>query len=165
MTTTLSHIAEQAVAFTAADPDGGFELEEILRLLDTKGTENEHLANPLNRDPNVYYFRPREKALTGAESLHGNYLILNYCGHDSSMILSDYHNISELEATILGGSGILNIFTTYQLVFRNGQIAPYDIFYDSNSGKRVRFSKHNQNQRHVAQNNEYLNPEIRWHFP
>ena len=163
MTTTLIYIAEQAVEFTADDPDGGLELEEILRLLDTEGSENEHLANPLNRDPDVYYFRPRDKALTGAESVHGDLLILNYCGHDPAMILFDYLSISDLESAILGGGGILNMFTTYQLAFRDGRIAPYDVFYDSHSGERVRFSKQDQYQQNAATNTVYLNPEIRWH--
>ena len=163
MTTTLIQIAEQAVEFTADDPDGGLDLEEILRLLDTKGTENEHLANPLNRDPDVYYFRPRGKALTGAESVHGDFLILNYCGHDPAMILSDYLSISDLEAAILGGGGILNMFTTYQLAFRDGLITSYDVFYDSHSGERVRFSKQDQHRQNAATDTVYSNPEIRWH--
>ncbi|MHB1082476.1 MAG: hypothetical protein ACYC67_24000 [Prosthecobacter sp.] len=162
MTTTLNHIAEQAVAFTADDPDGGLWLQHILQLLDTKGTENEHLANPLNRDPKVFYVRPRDKALTGAEVIHGDFLALDYCGHTPSMTLLDYPRIEELEAAILGGGGILNLFTTYLLAFREGRIAPYDVFYDSPSGERVRFNKRHQDQDKEAAKTVYPNPEIRW---
>lgn len=162
MTTTLNHIAEQAVSFMADDPDGGSWLQHILQLLDTKGAENEHLANPLNRDPHVYYQRPRDKALTGAEVVHGDFLALDYCGHTPSMTLFDYPRIEELETVILGGAGILNQFTTYLLAFREGRIAPYDVFYDSPSGERVRFTKRDQFKDSAAVKTVYPNPEIRW---
>ena len=162
MTTTINQIAEQAMAYTADDPDGGLEREEILKLLDTKGTENEHLANPLNRDPEVFYERPRETAFTGDEAVHGDYLLLDFCGHNPSMVLFDFPSLQDLEAAILGGGGITNIFTTYQLAFRSGRLTPYDIFFQSSSGDRAKFNKRDQSQEDASAQTAYPNAEICW---
>ncbi len=162
MTTTLNQLAEQAVAYTADDPDIRLEREEILKLLDTKGTENEHLANPLNRDPEVFHERPRETAFTGDEAVRGDYLLLDFCGHNPSMRLFDFPNLQDLEAAILGGGGITNIFTTCQLAFLGGRLTPYDVFYESGSGERVKFNKRDQYQEGTASKTDYPNAEICW---
>ena len=150
------------MAFTAGDPAGGLERSEIFHLLDTKGSENEHLANQLNRDPKVPYARPREQPLTGSEEIHGDYLLLDFCGHNPSMLLFDFPRIEDLEAAILGGAGITNIFTTYQLAFLEGKLTPYAVYYDSPSGVRVRFNKRDQYAASASAKTQYPNPHVEW---
>jgi hypothetical protein len=79
-----------------------FTPEYIYATLDVQGQSNMHLANPLNRDPNVFYFRPRMTALSGTELLHGTYLLFDYCAHDESMHLIDYPSLGDLEQAIIG---------------------------------------------------------------
>jgi len=54
------------------------------------------------------------------------------------------------------------MFTTNLLAFRDGQLAPYDVFYDAPSGERRRFNKRDQDQDVAAAKTVYPNPEIRW---
>lgn len=141
MPSTLYKMAQQAIAFTSNASDGGLRLPEILQFLDTQGIANEHLSNPKNRGPKAYHFHPREIALTGSELVFGDFLLLNHCSHDQSLILTDFPSLSDLESQILDGAGILNPFTTFLLAFRQGILSPYEITYESPSGERVRFQK------------------------
>ena len=141
---TLRELTEQAAVATADDPDGGLELDEIYRLLDVCGTQNEHIANPLNRDPDVYYFRPREKMLTGEEAINGRFLSLIYCGHDPYVLLCDHKDLQSLETSILSDSGIINPFITFLIAFVDFRVMPYRIMYRCRDGSVVQFNKQNQ---------------------
>jgi len=150
---SIKHIAEQAVAFTPNGIVGGFDLEEILELLDAKGSKNQHLANPNNT--------PRDVALTGDETVHGDYLLLDYCAHYPSVALHDFSSIENLEYTIMGESGITNHFTTHQLAFLHSKLSPYDIYHDSPFGEQVKFNKSDQ-YKDMFSGLKYANIKIQW---
>lgn len=127
MNNLLRDIVRQAVEFTREHRFWGIREEEILQLLDTFDEGNGHLANPLNRDPNIHYFRPRETLLTGEEEVNGKYLTLDYCGHDPRLLLKAFDSIEELERSILSDAGILNSWTTYVFAFIDGQLRDYEV--------------------------------------
>jgi regulator of RNase E activity RraA len=124
--------------------------------------QNEHLANPLNRDPNVYYFRPRLKPLTGDEPVLGQFLSLKYCGHDPFVVLEDYDNIASLESSILSACGILNPFKTYELAFVDFRVAPYRITYCDRNGLVKVFDKQDQYVAKASSREEYPERKLEW---
>lgn len=160
MTTTIQHLAAQAEAYTRSIDSYGLSADHIFKILDTHGSvnANEHLANPLNH-PSQGPIHDRAVPLTGAELVHGDFLVLNYCGHSPFLRLSTYTSLQHLEAAILDLDGITNQFTTYLLAFRGGKLAPYDVYYDSPSGERVRLVK-TETEADAAPINR--NPEVRW---
>ena len=58
----------QASDYTSTHRYWGVREEEVLAILDVSGTQNNHLANSLNRDPTVSYFRPRSVPLAMVRS-------------------------------------------------------------------------------------------------
>ncbi|NJM74568.1 MAG: hypothetical protein HC852_00960 [Acaryochloridaceae cyanobacterium RU_4_10] len=159
---TLSQIAEQAVAATADDPDGGLKIDELYRLLDVSGTQNKHIANRLNRDPNVYYFRPRESPLTGDEPIYGQFLSLAYGSHDPYALLQDYDNLALLEASILSDGGFVNPFTTFLIAFIDFRAVSYEITYRSRNNPVVLFNKQNQYDGSDSVREEYKERQLQW---
>jgi hypothetical protein len=150
---SIKHIAEQAVAFAPDGMVGGFELQEILELLNAKGSQNQHLANPSNT--------PRHAPLTGDEPVYGDFLLLDYCAHCPSVTLHDYSSLEDLEDDITGGGGITNHFTSHQLAFLHSKLAPYDIYHDSPSGEQVKFIKQDQYNK-MDFGLKYPNSKIHW---
>ena len=161
----IRDIAEQAVAATSTDHDGGLSLHEIYRLLDVskrRPQRNAHLANPLNRDPNVFYFRPRLEPLSGDEPVYGQFLSLGYCAHDPFMIVEDHDDLASLESSILSGGGILNPFTTFELAFIDFRVAPYRITYRDRDGLVKVFNKRDQYDGKVSLREEYRERKLEW---
>lgn len=159
---TLRDIADQAVAATATDPDGGLDIDDIFELLDVRGNANLNLANPLNRDPDVFYFRPRSQPLTGNEPVNGQFLSLEFCGHEPDMILTDHPDLKSLESEILGDRGILNPFTTYLVAFINYRAAPYRVIYRDADGREKQFNKHDQYTGDDPFDTEYVDCRVEW---
>jgi hypothetical protein len=158
----IRDIASQAVAVTSGDLCA-LSFDEIYELLDvSKRTRNEHLANPLNRDPNVFYFRPRLVSLSGDEPVFGQFLSLKYGSHDPLMILEDHDDLASLESSILSGAGILNLFTTFQLAFRGFRVAPYRITYRDGNGLVKVFDKQDQYDGKVCLPEEYREAKLEW---
>jgi hypothetical protein len=161
----IRDIAEQAVAATASDPEGGLSLHEIYRLLDVgqrRPQRNAHLANPLNRDPKVFYFRPRHEPLSGEEPVYGQFLSLDYSAHDYRMILEDHDDLASLESSILSGSGILNPFTTYEFAFVEFRLAPYRITYRDREGLLKDFNKYAQYDSKRSLEEDHREPKLAW---
>jgi hypothetical protein len=159
MIPTLNYLAHQAVAFTNKEKQGGLWLSLIYELLDVRGSRNEHLANPLNRDAKVFYWRPRAIPFTGEEEVHGEFLTLDYCSHYPQLILTDFDSLEDLEASLLGPAGLMNQFTTQQIAFKALQLQPFNIYYDSPDGMQIRFEKHAQKDFDT----KYPNPKLFWH--
>jgi len=158
-------IAAQAVTATSTDPDGGLSLDEIYSLLDVskRGPQrNEHLANPLNRDPNVFYFRPRLEPLSGNEPVYGQFLSLSYYSHDPFLVLENHDDLASLESSILAGAGILNPFTTFELAFIGFRMAPYRITYRDGQGLFQIFQKRDQYDGKVSAREKYRERKLEW---
>lgn len=116
--------------------------ERMMCIVDFVGPSNEHLANPLNKDPNVYYFRPRPVPLTGDEEISGEYLMFDYCSHYESMKLREFESLSELEKIILDGAGITNNFTSDMVAIVHGTVKRYTVtFFGAKTGSRQVFDK------------------------
>lgn len=138
-------LASSAVAATADDPEGScLTVEDILRLLDTSGTKNTHLENPLNH-PMGWYQKPRATPLNGVEPVYGDFLVLIYCGHDPFLRLDDYDDLEAMETALASNSGIVNFMITYAIAFINGQVQPYTVAYSTPDGGIGRFDKNAQN--------------------
>src|SRR5688500_14392253 len=99
-----------AVEATKENPDGGFDSNEILGLLEVRGSCNAHLSDP--RDGRPCGFHNRKARLKGTEPVYGSYLTLAYLGHDPAVVLWDHDGLPALEAYILSSMGYLNPFTT-----------------------------------------------------
>lgn len=142
---TVLELANSAVAATQDDPEGScLTVEEILRLLDTDGTKNTHLENPLNHPPR-WWIKPREIPLTGTEPVHGDFLVLIYCAHDPFVRLDDYDDLQAMETALASNSGIVNFLVTYAIAFIHGRVRPYTVAYRTADGLTGRFDKNAQN--------------------
>jgi hypothetical protein len=144
---TVLELATAAVAATQDDPEGAIlTVPLVLCLLDVHGTRNAHLANPLNHPPlGRGYFKPREVRLSGAETVHGAFLALSYCGHDPLVHLFDFNDIKSLEQMLASDSGIVNFYINYSVAFIDGKVARYQIAYRGDDGSIGLFDKHLQN--------------------
>jgi hypothetical protein len=142
---TVVELASSAVAATADDPEGScLTVDEILRLLDTSGTKNTHLQNPLNQ-PTSGYTKPRRAPLTGTEPVHGDFLVLIYCAHDPFVRLDDYDDLAAMETALASNSGIVNFMITYAIAFIHGRVRPYTVAYSTPDRGIGRFDKNAQN--------------------
>jgi len=142
---TISALAREAVAATQDDPEGSaLTVDEILRLLDVKGTRNPHLENPLNH-PQRGYLRARQAPLRGDESVHGEFLSLTYCAHDPFVRLTDHDDLESLALFLASDSGLVNFFITYCIAFVDGKVARYWVAYSAGGGSVAWFDKHLQN--------------------
>lgn len=142
---TISTLANEAVAATQDDPEGSaLTVNEILRLLDVKGTRNPHLENPLNH-PLQGYIRARRARLRGDELVYGEFLSLTYCAHDPFVRLTDHDDLESLALFLASGSGIVNFFITYCIAFIDGKVARYRVAYSADGGAVACFDKHLQN--------------------
>lgn len=141
---SILELANSAVAATSDDPEGSaLTVNEILRLLDTSGSRNTHLKNPLNHQS--WSIKPRSVPLEGTEPVHGEFLVLVYCGHDPFVRLDDYDDLHEMETVLASDSGIVNPFITYAIAFIHGRVRPYTVAYNTTHGQTGRFNKWDQN--------------------
>ena len=142
---SVLELATSAVAATQDDPEGScLSVEAILRLLDTDGTKNSHLENPLNH-PLRWSSKPRVVPLEGSEPVSGDFLVLIYCAHDPFVRLDDYEDIYEMERALASNSGIVNFMITYAIAFIHGRVRPYTVAYRTTDGLIGRFDKNAQN--------------------
>lgn len=117
-------------------------LAYLYKKMDIVGSCNSELRNPLNLDETVFIFRDREIPLTGHEMITGDYLIFDYCGHNEDMFITQFNSINELEEEIIGGGGITNTFTTYQIAIVLGKVRHYNItFTNGIDGQEYDFVK------------------------
>lgn len=164
----LREIAEQAAEAASSDPDFSLQPHKIYRLLDVskrRPQRNEHLVNPLNRDPNVYYFRPRAEPLSGDEPVYGQFLLLRYCSHDPFVILEDHDELGSLESALLSDGGILNPFITFQFAFIDFRLAPYRITYRDKDGTVTPFNKQDQYDGKLSFGEKYRERKLEWSGP
>jgi hypothetical protein len=140
----LHDLAVQAIESTSDDPEGNLlGFGPIYKLLDTEGSRNPHLGNPLNH-PQSGFFRKREHPLSGDEIVNGEFLSLIYCNHDPFVRLVDHDDLASLEAKILGPGGLLNPYINYIVAFISGKVAKYRITYVGPDGAVLPFDKYNQ---------------------
>jgi hypothetical protein len=125
----IRDLAVQSIEATSDDPKGNMlGFGPIYKLLDTEGSRNPHLANPLNH-PRRGYIRRRENPLRGDEIVNGEFLSLIYCNHDPFVRLTDHDDLASLEAMILSPGGLLNPYINYLVAFISGKVAKYQITY------------------------------------
>jgi hypothetical protein len=130
----LKDLVHQSVEFTRNHQCWGLREDEVLQLIDFVGDENAHLVNPLNRDPLVPYFRPRQTPLTGEEKVYNKYIAMNYCGHDQSLRLETFGSLEEMEENLLSPGGLINSWTTYVFAFVDGQLHDYELLLELGDG-------------------------------
>ena len=113
-------------------------LDYVYRLIDIDIKSNPSLANPLNKDPNVYYFRPREAPFSGEEEVEGRYFVFDYLWHFEEMHLKEKHSLREVEDYIVAPGGITNGYTACIVAVVDGMVKPYEIsYFDKHKGQRV----------------------------
>jgi hypothetical protein len=159
---TVIEVAKAAVEATQDDPEGSaLTVNEILHLLDIRGTRNPHLENPLNH-PQQGYIRPRQAPLTGDEPVFGEFLSLTYCGHDPFFRIEDHENRESLELHLACGSGVVNFYITYCLAFIDGKVARYRVAYSEDDGSVAWFDKDLQNTKGAQPAERALKRWIVW---
>ena len=120
-------------------------LDNIYKVMDIDISSNKELANPLNKDPKVYYFRPRQTPLSGDEEVTGKYLVFDYCDHNQSMYLKERLSLRETEEYITAPSGMPNVYTTCIIAIIDGIVKHYEIsYFDKHKGKRCILDKDEQ---------------------
>jgi hypothetical protein len=140
----IRDLTVQAIEATSDDPEGNLlGFGPIYKLLDTDGSRDLHLANPLNHPPRGY-IRRRENPLHGDEIVNGDFLSLRYCNHDPFVRLTDHDDLASLEAMILGPGGLLNPYIDYLVAFISGKVAKYRITYAGPDGAVLPFDKYSQ---------------------
>ena len=158
----LRELVSQAVNATASDVDGGLEPQEIYSLLDSDGPANAALRNPENAAALRPGFHPRPVPFSGDERVEGEFLTLDFCGHDPSCVLRYHTSLSEIEDFVLSQSGILNPFTTYMLAFVKGVCRKYTVTYEGDGGARLAFDKLSQVEDPHAFGKVYPNASLEW---
>jgi hypothetical protein len=138
-------LAEAAVSASSDDPEGtSLTVDKILRLLDTRGSCNEHLANPSNH-PRRGCIKPRSEPLTGDEPVYGDFLVLVYGAHDPFVRLDDFPSLEVMERWLASNEGIVNSFITYAIAFIDRKPRPYAVAYSTPDGDVQEFDKWAQN--------------------
>ena len=85
--------------------------------MDTDGTKNAQLKNPLNYESGNWSHKPRVAPLKGTEPVHGDFLVLIHCEHDPFVRLYEYDNLAALESALASNGGIVNFLITYAIGF------------------------------------------------
>jgi hypothetical protein len=114
--------------------------EAVPLMLNACGPQNAHLSRPADSTtgkPNRY---DRDTPLSLEERVYGDYLLLTYCGHDPSLILSEHGSLEELRAQIVGPAGSLNCWINAQFAFHKLKPLPFAIHYTDRFGERKVFS-------------------------
>jgi hypothetical protein len=138
---TILDLARQAVMASQEEPGGsGLTVEAVFRFLDSEGSVNEHLRNPLN-DLLQYYIEPREIPLSGQERVFGTYLALTYRRHDQSVRLHSFDTLELLEEFLASSAGWVHPFITCCVAFVEGKREPYRIGYSAAGGSTELFDK------------------------
>jgi hypothetical protein len=134
-------LAEMAVAASNDDPEGCcLTIDEVLRRLDTRGSGNAHLADPV-----VGESRFRSKALRGDEPVYGDFLALVYCAHYPLVRLDEFADLRAMEEWLASDGGIVNSFATYVIAFIAGKPRLYAVGYRTADGTVEEFDKWAQN--------------------
>ena len=114
--------------------------EGVLLMLDGRGSQNAHLAFPIDPATGKAKHYDRETPLSLDERVYGDYLLLTYCGHDPSLILTEHGSLDELKSCILGPAGSLNSWIDAQFAFHRLKPQPFTIQYTDLSGQRKTFN-------------------------
>jgi hypothetical protein len=161
---TVLELAEAAVAACQDDPEGNqLTVAKVLALLDVAGSQNLHLANPLNH-PGHGYWKPRQVALSGNEPVHGWHLALRYCSHDPFVILHDFTDVVALEEFLASNSGPVNFYITYCVALIEGKVEPYRIGYRAVDGTGY-FDKQLQNTHGPQPAERAIERWVEWDSP
>lgn len=89
-------------------------------------------ANELS---NELIFIHKNKRISNNELLASKYLIFDYIGHLPEVRLTSFENLPDLEAHIIGDSGIFNGFSTIVIAIIDGLVKPYKIGYVNSETK------------------------------
>lgn len=114
--------------------------EGVALMLDGRGPKNSHLAFPVDPATGKPKHYDRDTPVSLDERVYGDYLLLTYCGHDPSLILTEHGSLDELESEILGPAGSLNSYIDAQFAFHRLKPLPFSIKYTDLSGNRKTFS-------------------------
>jgi hypothetical protein len=114
--------------------------EAVTLMLDAHGPQNAHLAFPVDPTTGKPKHYDRDIPLSLDERVYGDHLLLTYCGHDPSLILTEHGSLDELQSGILGPAGSLNCWINAQFAFHKLKPLPFSIQYTDLSGERKIFS-------------------------
>ena len=94
--------------------------------------------------------------------VHGDFLLLRYCGHDPLVMLHDFENLKSLETAILSDGGIINPFTTFSVALIRHKIIPYDVYFRDCKGLILKFNKQSQYNCTYHERERYSDRTIKW---
>jgi hypothetical protein len=89
------------------------------------------------------------------------FLLVEHVAHVPETTLFGYPTLPDLERAILGGSGLLNDFTTHSIAFVQGEVRRYRIFYRDEAGDEIVFSKAAQIEENNF-SNPYADRRLEW---
>ena len=95
--------------------------------------------------------------LIGDEIVSGDYLVYKNGTHDSCERVCEYTDLKKIEAYILGGAGLSNIFTGEIIVIKNGEFLPYEVWGLDKENVERKFV-----QKSFSDVNIYKNSRIIW---
>ena len=141
---------------------GYLDVDHILKTVDIIGKDNEHLANPLNKDPQFgEYFLDRKVPLTGNELVIGDYWLFAYGARYETMYLVQYDSIEELENQIISDGGIINTYVTCLIAIVKGKVKRYQILCErSHLPGKIILRKEEQVKKFPFEN--LTNIELKW---
>lgn len=109
-----------------------------------------HCNSPLNAHLKMrhgrffHYVEPRESPLSPDARVFGQFLTLDWRGHDGFLLLTNYISREEMKYEIGGGGGICNGYITSLAAFENGELLPYRAHYTDLHGARKVLDKQHE---------------------
>jgi hypothetical protein len=109
----------------------------------------------------VYDGELRLSSITPELNVEGPFLRFEYVGHLPAWYVFTCQSRAEVEATILGGGGYLNHFTSTTVILHNDVVLPFQVFFRDPSGRERLFEKKKQMEEDDF-GTKYPNPRIEW---
>ena len=138
-----------------------WEIKYIFNLLDFFGEHNAHLSNPLcTKNTEHYSVERREFPLTGDEIIKGDYLLLDYSGHDEFIALWQSDTLDEIVDHLISSGGYTNFYVYTMIPIVYGKIKRFKILYKNRiDGRDYFFDKKMKNP---PNDDEMLDKRVIW---
>ncbi len=112
-------------------------------MLDGIGQQNSHIALPTNKELLRQNRYERIEPLSWKTPIYGDYLYLEYAGHDPSFRIQALSTLTDAKDAVLSSAGFLNIWTDDVMVLEFGKRRDFEIHYIDPFGNAKVFSKAN----------------------
>ncbi len=110
-------------------------------MIDGIGHLNAHIAFPTNPELLRQNCYERLQPLSWETPIYGDYLYLEYAGHDPSLRLHSLENLTQAKDAVLSPAGFLNIWKDDMMVVEYGKRRDFVIHYTDRHGDAKVFSK------------------------